>query len=246
MAHILNKPIIDNEKNIVIDGYGIMQPRVGINLDISYKSLFTKIFAGDGGIDSYTNAISDLYQDNFKEGIYTGKGIYDLRVFSKVLKNAIPENTVLSHDLLEGNYLRCGLATDIMLMDGYPTKYNSFMTRLARWIRGDWQITKWLYKNLEIRDNKDIGIRRIKNPLNLLSKYKIFDNLRRSLLEISILISMLYVNIISIIINKEIYPVILILTIISILPYILEMLNYLIFKKEGEQKQKTFTPKISG
>ena len=246
MAHILNKPIIDNEKNIVIDGYGIMQPRVGINLEISYKSLFTKIFAGDGGIDSYTNAISDLYQDNFKEGIYTGKGIYDLRVFSKVLKNAIPENTVLSHDLLEGNYLRCGLATDIMLMDGYPTKYNSFMTRLARWIRGDWQITKWLYKNLEIRDNKDIGIRRIKNPLNLLSKYKIFDNLRRSLLEISILISMLYVNIISIIINKKIYPVILILTIISILPYILEMLNYLIFKKEGEQKQKTFTPKISG
>ena len=246
MAHILNKPKIDAQKNIVIDGYGIMQPRVGINLDISYKTNFTKIFAGDGGIDSYTNAISDIYQDNFKEGIFTGKGIYDLKVFSKVLKNAIPENTVLSHDLLEGNYLRCGLASDIMLMDGYPTKYNSFMTRLARWIRGDWQIINWLKKEVYIKDNKQMQITKVKNPLNLLSKYKIFDNLRRSLLEISILISMLYVNIVSIINNKKIYPIILILIIISIFPYILEILNYLIFKKEGEQKQRTFTPKISG
>ena len=188
MAHILNKPKIDAQKNIVIDGYGIMQPRVGINLDISYKTNFTKIFAGDGGIDSYTNAISDIYQDNFKEGIFTGKGIYDLKVFSKVLKNAIPENTVLSHDLLEGNYLRCGLASDIMLMDGYPTKYNSFMTRLARWIRGDWQIINWLKKEVYIKDNKQMQITKVKNPLNLLSKYKIFDNLRRSLFEISIFI----------------------------------------------------------
>ena len=88
MAHILNKPEIDKNKKIVIDGYGIIQPRVGVNLDISYKNLFTKIFAGTGGIDSYTNAISDVYQDNFKEGIFTGKGIYDLEVFSKVLSNA--------------------------------------------------------------------------------------------------------------------------------------------------------------
>ncbi len=144
MAHILNKPVIDKNKNIVIEGYGIMQPRVGINLDISYKTIFTKIFAGAGGIDSYTNAISDIYQDNFNEGIFTGKGIYNLEVYSKVLKNEIPENTVLSHDLLEGSYLRCGLVSDIMLMDGYPTKYNSFMNSLSRWIRGDWQITKWL------------------------------------------------------------------------------------------------------
>ena len=117
MSHILNKPIIDTNKNVVVDGYGIMQPRVGINLDISLKTMFTKIFAGAGGIDSYTNAISDIYQDNFNEGIFTGKGIYDLDVFSKVLKNEIPENKVLSHDLLEGSYLRCGLVSDIMLMD---------------------------------------------------------------------------------------------------------------------------------
>ena len=163
MSHILNKPEIQN--GIVIKGHALMQPRVGINLDISHKNLFTKIFAGAGGIDNYTNAISDVYQDNFDEGIFTGKGIYDVEVFSKLLKSEIPENKVLSHDLLEGSYLRCGLVTDVMLMDGYPTKYASFMNRLARWTRGDWQIIGWL-------NNK---------KLNLLSKFKIFDNLRRSL-----------------------------------------------------------------
>ena len=231
MAHILNQPVIDKEKNVVIDGYGIMQPRVGINLDVSYKTLFTKIFAGAGGIDSYTNAISDIYQDNFKEGIFTGKGIYDLKVFSKVLKNRIPENTVLSHDLLEGCYLRCGLVSDIMLMDGYPTKYTSFMNRLSRWIRGDWQIVKWLNH---------------KSPLNLLSKYKIFDNLRRSLFEISILIALIYINIVRSIFNIDILCIDTLLILIEITPYILELFNYLIARKDGEEKQKTFTPKISG
>ncbi len=231
MAHILNTPIIDSEKNIVVDGYGIMQPRIGVNLDISYKTLFTKVFAGSGGIDSYTNAISDTYQDNFGEGIFTGKGIYDLHVYEKILEKQIPENTVLSHDLLEGCYLRCGLVSDIMLMDGYPTKYNSFMNRLSRWIRGDWQITKWLG---------------MQSPLNLLSKYKIFDNLRRSLLEISIIIAILYCNIIGLLKGKTIYLSVASLLIVSIFPYLLEFLNIIIFKKEGEQKQKTFAPKISG
>ena len=223
MAHILNKPIIDNTNTRVISGYGIMQPRVGINLDISYYNLFTKIFAGAGGIDNYTNAISDLYQDNFQEGIFTGKGIYDLKVFSKVLKNKFPENTVLSHDLLEGCYLHCGLVSDIMLMDGYPTKYNSFMNRLSRWIRGDWQITRWLSP---------------KYGLNLISRYKILDNLRRSLLEITVLISMLVLAL-----AKKSYIWMLI---IPVIPFILELINTIVFKKEGEQKSKTFTPKISG
>ncbi len=231
MAHILNTPVIDEQKNIVVDGYGIMQPRVGINLDISYKTLFTKIFAGAGGIDSYTNAISDIYQDNFKEGIFTGKGIYNLKVFSKILKDAIPENTVLSHDLLEGCYLRCGLVSDVMLMDGYPTKYTSFMNRLSRWIRGDWQIIRWLGYN---------------SPLNFLSKYKIFDNLRRSLLEISILVSLAYIYIIKNIFNIKIIGLSLIIVGVVIIPYILEIFNYLIAKKEGEEKQKTFTPKVTG
>ncbi len=231
MAHILNQPILDKEKNIVIDGYGIMQPRIGVNLDISYKSLFTKIFAGAGGIDSYTNAISDVYQDNFQEGIFTGKGIYDLAVYSQVLENQIPENKVLSHDLLEGCYLRCGLVSDIMLMDGYPTKYNSFMNRLSRWIRGDWQITKW------------IGM---KSPLNLLSKYKILDNIRRSLLEISVIIAMIYYSSIGILQAKSIDLGIFAMLGVVVFPYLLEFLNSCIFKKEGEQKQKTFAPRISG
>ena len=231
MAHILNKPIIDKQKNIVIDGYGIMQPRVGVNLDISYKTIFTKIFAGAGGIDSYTNAISDIYQDNFKEGIFTGKGIYDLQVFSQVLNNRLPENKILSHDLLEGCYLRCGLVSDIMLMDGYPTKYTSFMNRLSRWIRGDWQIIGWLGT---------------KSPLNILSKFKIFDNLRRSLFEVSILVALIYINIIRRIYNIDILGIDFLLIIIEIIPYIIELFNYLIGKKEGEEKQKTFTPKITG
>ena len=220
-----------NNLDILEEGYGIIQPRVGVNLDISYKTLFTKIFAGAGGFDSYSNAISDTYQDNFGEGIFTGKGIYDLHVFSKILNNKIPENTVLSHDLLEGCYLRSGLASDILLMDGYPTKYNSFMTRLSRWTRGDWQILKWISK---------------KSNLNLLSRYKIFDNLRRSLLEISIIFGMIYVNIVGLMCDKSIYPYVLILSLVSIFPFLLEILNHFIFKKEGEKKQKTFTPKISG
>ncbi len=222
MAHILNQPVIDERKNVVVEGYGMMQPRVGINLDVSLKTNFTKIFAGTGGLDSYTNAISDVYQDNFNEGIFTGKGIYDVAVFSKVLKHEIPENTVLSHDLLEGCYLRCGLASDVILMDGYPTKYLSFMNRLSRWIRGDWQITNWLKSE----------------KLNLLSKYKITDNLRRSLLEISILIALIYT-----------YPIKwaqIVLMGIVILPQILELVNKWIFKKEGEQKLKTYTQKITG
>ena len=231
MAHILNRPEIDEKTNIVTSGYGIMQPRVGIDLNISNYNLFTKIFAGAGGIDSYTNAISDLYQDNFKEGIFTGKGIYDLKVYSKVLKDQIPENTVLSHDLLEGCYLRCGLVSDIMLMDGYPTKYNSFMNRLSRWIRGDVQIVRWISS---------------KRHLNLLSRYKILDNIRRSLLEISIIFSLIFVGIVGAAFNKNVLGIIISLLVVTVIPFILELINYLVFKKNGEQKQKTFTPKISG
>ena len=221
MAHILNRPEIEN--GIVVNGHALMQPRVGVNLDASHKNLFTKMFAGAGGIDNYTNAISDVYQDNFGEGIFTGKGIYDVEVFSKVLKNEIPENTVLSHDLLEGNYLRCGLATDIMLMDGYPAKYASFMNRLARWTRGDWQITRWL-----------------KGKLNRLSKFKIFDNLRRSLFEISIIVFGIWAFFIKA--NWLIW----LMFGIAVYPFLLEMLNLIASKKEGEKKQKTFTPQIAG
>ncbi len=228
MAHILNKPEIKGGR--VVDGYGLIQPRVGVNIDVSYKNSFTKIFAGSGGIDSYTNAISDTYQDNFGEGIFTGKGIFDIQAYSKILKNEIPENTVLSHDLLEGCYLRCGLGSDILLMDGYPTKYTSFMSRLSRWIRGDWQIAKWL-KN---------------KKLNALSKFKILDNLRRSLFEIFTIVGVAYFFILGKLYGFNPNGIIIFLLITAIFPFLLEIANIIIFKKEGEHKQDTFTPKITG
>ncbi len=176
IAHPMNKAVTDTEKNIVIDGYGILQPRIGINILSANNTLFSRIFAGQGGIDPYTVAVSDIYQDLFGEGIFTGKGIYELDVFQGVLKNAIPENTVLSHDLIEGCYLRAGLVTDIELVDGYPARYNSYAMRLHRWVRGDWQLLPWLKS--QVRDREG---RLVKNPLSLVSKWKIFDNLRRSL-----------------------------------------------------------------
>lgn len=224
MAHILNKPIIDQNKNVVMEGHALMQPRVGVGLLEVRRSLFTKIFSGLGGTDSYVNAIFDVYQDNFDEGIFTGKGIYDLEVFSMVLKNEIPENTVLSHDLLEGSYLRCGMVSDVMLMDGYPTNYLAFKKRLHRWIRGDYQILKW------VRNKK----------LNILSKYKIIDNILRSKLETSILISLLLMIISKIIFDIKIYPIIVFLLVSLTVPYILEIVNKIILKKEGETGQKTF------
>ena len=237
MAHILNKPIIDKNKNIVIDGYGIMQPRVGIDLESANKSIFTRIFAGLPGTDLYTNAISDLYQDNFGEGIFTGKGIYDLDVFNQILYNRIPENKVLSHDLLEGNYLRCGLVSDIMLLDGYPSKYNSNMKRLHRWIRGDWQITDWLKKNVK----ESQGYVRT-NPLNKLSKYKILDNLRRSLVEVFLILDILILLIISYFYKSNPSGLIVVVLLTIFIPTIIDI----ILKKEDVSKQRYFTPVVTG
>ena len=224
MAHILNKPILDKNKNVVIDGHALMQPRVGIGLLETRRSLFTKIFSGLGGTDSYVNAIFDVYQDNFDEGIFTGKGIYDLKTFSTVLKNEIPENTVLSHDLLEGSYLRCGMVSDVMLMDGYPTNYLAFKKRLHRWIRGDYQILKWL-KN---------------RKLDILSKYKIVDNILRSKLESSILISAILTILANVVFEAKMWPIMLLILVALEIPYILEIVNKIIFKREGEKRQKTF------
>ena len=241
MAHILNKPVLNTNKNLVIEGHGMMQPRIGIDLEASNKSIFTKIYAGSGGTDAYTNAISDIYQDNFEEGIFTGKGIYDLEVFSTIMKKEIPENTVLSHDLLEGNYLRCGLASDICLMDGYPTNYLSFKTRLHRWIRGDWQIIKWLGKN---KKNSQ-GLKQT-NLFTLLDKYKIVDNLMRSMQEPTICLGLLLLLLLKIIYSITIWPLVTLLLISCIIPTVLEILSRIIFRKEEEKTQKTFTKTISG
>lgn len=244
MAHILNTPVIDKRKNIVIDGHALIQPRVGVDLVSSRKSLFAKIYAGAGGTDSYTNAISDVYQDNFGEGIFTGKGIYDLELFHKILCDEIPENTVLSHDLLEGSYLRCGLATDILVLDGFPYKYSSYIARNHRWIRGDWQIAKWITNVITIRDKtKKI------NPLNTLSKFKILDNLRRSLITVTVALLLLVSSILKILNLPS--AVIAILALIALeAPTILDIINYIIFRKNVNSEfisaHKNILKSISG
>ena len=183
MAHPLNKPVVDRERGVVVKGHGILQPRIGVSIDSANKTLFSRIFAGQGGIDPYTTAVSDVYQDLFGEGIFTGKGIYELDTFQSVLQQAIPDNRVLSHDLLEGSYTRAGLVTDIELIDGYPARYNSFSMRLHRWVRGDWQLIPWLGSKVRDKNGKWR-----KNPLPALVKWKIIDNLRRSLLNPALLV----------------------------------------------------------
>ena len=241
MAHILNRPILNKKKDLVIDGHALIQPRVGINLDASNKNLFTKIYVGNGGIDNYTNAISDIYQDNFEEGIFTGKGIYDVEVFSEILEKEIPENTVLSHDLLEGSYLRCGLASDIVLMDGYPSSYISFKNRLHRWIRGDFQIIKWA-ENKIINQKEQEKI----NPLNSLSRYKIIDNLIRAVTPITIILAFIYISVLKVVTNIQIGEYLAVLLISVTIPTILDFVGNIVCKKEGQSYQKTFNRRIPG
>lgn len=227
MSHILNTPIVKNDK--VIDGYGIMQPRIGMDLSLAHKSLFVELFSMKGGIDFYTNAISDIYQDYFGEGIFTGKGIYDVDIYNTILKNEFPENTILSHDLLEGNFLRCGLITDVMLLDGYPSKYIPYIMRNHRWTRGDWQILKWL-KN---------------ERLNEISKFKIYDNLRRSLLPIMVFLLV----IMSVVKYNLLYLPIIGLISITI-SYLINIVNYIIFKESNVTgaiyASKTFSKELNG
>ena len=183
-----------------------------------------------GGVDSYTNAISDTYQDNFGEGIYTGKGIYDLKIFSKVMNGKIPENAVLSHDLLEGSILRCGLSSDIILLDGYPSSFGAFIKRQERWIRGDWQIIPWLKEKY----------------LNRLSKFKIVDNLRRSLISIFSFLNFILLFFAKMILNIKIYPFIAFTIIGLTISSIIDVINYIVFRKENIKVQKKFTKRIDG
>ncbi|MGF1669981.1 MAG: GH36-type glycosyl hydrolase domain-containing protein [Balneolaceae bacterium] len=175
ISHPLNRAWYDSSLKRIKKGYGIIQPRISIPPESARKTLFTKIFSGNVGLDPYSTAVSDIYQDLNGEAVFTGKGIYDVYAFHKVLNNRFPENRILSHDLIESTYLRAGLATDIELYDDYPSNYTGFCKRNHRWARGDWQIAAWLFPNVPEKHGK------VKNPINLLSKWKIFDNLRRSL-----------------------------------------------------------------
>src|SRR4051812_6631383 len=179
IAHPLNRAHYDPRIGRVTEGYGIIQPRVGVSLTSAHKSYFAAIHSGHPGVDPYTTAVSDVYQDLYGEGSFTGKGIYDVDAFEEATHGRFPENTLLSHDLIEGSYARAGLATDIEVFDDYPTRYLAHARRKHRWIRGDWQLLRWLGPRVPGPD----GIE--KNRLSLLSRWKLLDNLRRSLVEIA-------------------------------------------------------------
>ena len=166
MAHPLNQAVIDDRSNRIIRGYAIAQPEICARVNDSGASFFTRLSTGESGIDRYATVISDIYQDTFGEGIFIGKGIYDFRVMHRLLRGAISSNTVLSHDLLESSLTRCAFASGIRALDTTPPNFVAFARRDHRWIRGDWQLLPWIFHRSQI---------------NWLSRWKMIDNLRRSL-----------------------------------------------------------------
>ena len=186
MAHRLNRPEFDPVHGTVMEGYSIMQPRVGVSLPSAGRSWFARLFSGNEGIDPYTRAVSDVYQDLFQEGSFIGKGIYDVDAFQRAMAGRCPENTILSHDLLESCHARSALVSDVEFYEENPSRYNVDANRRHRWIRGDWQIMQWLLPRVPGAD-----ARRIANPLSGLSQWKIFDNLRRSLVPTALMLLLL-------------------------------------------------------
>jgi hypothetical protein len=178
MAHSLNQGIVDPERNIVVAGYGILQPRVGVSVESASRSRLAGIFSGETGFDIYTRAVSDVYQDLYGEGSFTGKGIYEIETIHRVLDRRFPRNALLSHDLIEGAYARAGLVSDIEVIEDYPSHYSAYNRRKHRWLRGDWQIAGWLFPRVF-----DESGALVPNPISVISQWKILDNLRRSLVE---------------------------------------------------------------
>jgi cyclic beta-1,2-glucan synthetase len=175
LAHPLNLPRFDPAQARVVEGHGVLQPRVSFHLVAATRSRFARLLGASAGIDPYSTAVSDHYMDLFGTGSFTGKGIYDVDAFEAATGAAFPENHILSHDLIEGNFARCGLASDIELFDDFPARYHAYARREHRWVRGDWQLLPWLGRRVPSAS----GPRR--NPLPLLERWKLFDNLRRSL-----------------------------------------------------------------
>ena len=180
LAHPLNRPCYDEKLGRVTAGYTILQPRVGVSMGSISRSRFARWFGGDPGIDPYTRAVSDVYQDVFEEGSFIGKGIYDVDAFQRALHGRLPENRILSHDLIEGAYARAGLVSDVLIVEDYPTLHAADVSRRYRWIRGDWQLISWLFRSVP-----GAG-KRTRNPISHLSQWKVLDNLRRSLVPIAL------------------------------------------------------------
>ena len=182
MAHPLNRPEYNAQKKRVTAGYGVLQPRVESTIPLTATSLYLNMQGSDSGIDPYTRVSSDVYQDLFDEGSFIGKGIYDVDIFEMTFRDLFQENRILSHDLLEGCYVRSGLVSDVFLYEENPSRYESDLQRHHRWIRGDWQIAGWILPFVTTGTGQ-----MIRNRLSALSRWKIIDNLRRSLLPISLL-----------------------------------------------------------
>ena len=176
LAHPLNRPEFAPDSNRLTAGYAVLQPRTEIRPTRANLSWFTRFFAGDAYYDLYSRAVSDVYQDLFGEGVYVGKGIYDVAAFSRCLAGRVPENAVLSHDLFEGIWARVGLVSDIVLLEGYPPTYMAWVRRMKRWVRGDWQLLPWLLPRVP-----KAGGGTAPNDWPAIGRWKVFDNLRRSL-----------------------------------------------------------------
>jgi cyclic beta-1,2-glucan synthetase len=176
IMHPINSPVVDTARGIVSSGHGILQPRIALDLSAANRSDFAAIFGGQGGIDPYASNAGDIYQDLFDQGSFTGKGIVSVDAYHTCLNHRFPENWILSHDLLEGAYVRSGFLSNTELTDGFPHKASSYYDRMHRWTRGDWQILPWIFKKVRNENNE-----KIENPLDSINKWKIFDNLRRSL-----------------------------------------------------------------
>jgi cyclic beta-1,2-glucan synthetase len=174
MAHPLNRPAYDTRLGRVVDGHAVLQPRITPTLPVGRsESLFQRIYSGPAGADPYALAISEVYQDLFNEGSYSGKGIYDLDAFHTALADRVPENTLLSHDLFEGVFARAALVTDVELFEEYPSRYEEATRRQHRWARGDWQLLPWIVAG------RAGGQHRTRIPL--IGRWKMLDNLRRTL-----------------------------------------------------------------
>lgn len=186
MAHPLNQPHYDAKKGCITRGYGILQPRMATSLATAEPSRYMQLYGSEPGIDPYTRSVSDVYQDLFGEGSFIGKGIYDLDAFEQVLQGRFPDNRILSHDLLEGCYTRSGLLSDVHLYEEYPKRYAADVNRQERWVRGDWQIARWL-----LPGTPDVTGKACPNPLSTLSRWKITDNLVRSLAPTALLLALL-------------------------------------------------------
>ncbi len=229
ISHPLNRPVLSSDKRRVISGYGLIQPSVGLDIEPANKSLFSKIFGGFGGLDIYTNAVSNMYQDVFKEAIFCGKGIYDIELFEQIVAPYMPENLILSHDLLEGSILRTALASDVEVQDGFPSNYIAYMKRNHRWYRGDMQIIRWLLSR--------------KSQLNTLSKWKIFDNLRRPMVDVFLL---LYLVISAFLMpNKITFSIIFVFITINF-GYLISLFMLLIHGKKRYNKEQQYIPIIHG